>query len=312
MPEAGVKVFCRFRPFNKREIDLGADKGVDFEFSPGGVKIEAEGRKYEFPFDYCWDGTCHQADVHRHCAAQSVQDIFEGYNGTIFAYGQTGAGKSWSMMGDKNHPELKGIIPRSGDEIFERINQCATGTEFIVKCSYLEVYREAIKDLLDPSKVNLPIREHPSRGIYVDGLTQVSVQSATEIMDVLNIGDAARAVAATNMNATSSRSHSVFIVTVSQRTEEGSTKEGKLNLVDLAGSEKVGKTGASGQTLEEAKMINKSLSAVRKRPRTGSNCCSPLLYRGPVTLFLCLTRSLAKSSRRWRTARSTFHIATRS
>ena len=115
MPEAGVKVFCRFRPFNKREIELGADKALDFKFTPTACKLEEGGRKYDFPFDYCWDGDCLQTDVYEHCAAQSVLDIFEGYNGTIFAYGQTGSGKSWSMMGDKNSEDLKGIIPRAGE-----------------------------------------------------------------------------------------------------------------------------------------------------------------------------------------------------
>jgi kinesin family protein 5 len=276
---AGVKVFCRFRPFNRRERDLGADKAVDFQFSPGQLQFTGEGRKYTFPFDYCWDGTCHQQDVYEHCAAQYVQDVFEGYNGTIFAYGQTGAGKSWSMMGDKSVEDLKGIIPRAGDAIFDRISRNATGTQFSVKCSYLEVYREAIKDLLNPVNDNLPVREHPSRGIYVDGLTEAAVATADDIADVLSLGDSARAVASTNMNAVSSRSHSVFIVTVSQRNEEGSTKAGKLNLVDLAGSEKISKTGASGQTLEEAKMINKSLSAVR---------VPPLLMQPPVLMMLLL------------------------
>ena len=124
------------------------------------------------------------------------------------------------------------------------------------------MYREAIKDLLNPAQTNMAVREHPTRGIYVDGLTEVQASSSEEVMDVINLGDSARAVASTNMNAVSSRSHSVFIVKVQQVSEEGSKKEGKLNLVDLAGSEKVGKTGASGQTLEEAKMINKSLSAL--------------------------------------------------
>ena len=137
-----------------------------------------------------------------------------------------------------------------------------TAQVFTVTASYLEVYREAIKDLLDGTKDNLQVREHPTQGIYVDGLTKATVSTAEEIYDVLNMGDSARAVASTNMNATSSRSHSVFMVNVSQKSEEGSTKAGTLNLVDLAGSEKVGKTGAKGQTLEEAKMINKSLSAL--------------------------------------------------
>jgi kinesin family protein 5 len=212
--------------------------------------------------DFCWDGSCNQDDVYNQCASKSVTDVFDGYNGTIFAYGQTGSGKSWSMMGDKNSEELKGIIPRSADAIFTRCFNDQSGTQYTVSCSYLQVYRETIGDLLNPAKQNLPVREHPSKGVYVDGLTQTYVASYADIMDVLTLGDSARAVASTNMNAVSSRSHSVFIMQVSQKTEEGSTKTGRLNLVDLAGSEKIGKTGAQGETLEEAKKINQSLSAL--------------------------------------------------
>jgi kinesin family protein 5 len=150
----------------------------------------------------------------------------------------------------------------ASSDIFANIGKNASGTTYTVKCSYLEVYREAIKDLLNPEQTNMHVREHPTRGIYVDGLTEVQAGNSEEVMDVINLGDSARAVASTNMNAVSSRSHSVFIVKVQQVSEEGSKKEGKLNLVDLAGSEKIGKTGATGQTLEEAKMINKSLSAL--------------------------------------------------
>ena len=131
------------------------------------------------------------------------------------------------------------------------------------------MYREAIKDLLNPSQTNMAVREHPSRGIYVDGLTEVQVASSDEIMDVINLGDSARAVASTNMNAVSSRSHSVFVVTVAQVNEEGSKKQGKLNLVDLAGSEKVGKTGASGQTLVRRRPAACAATA-RPPPHTSS------------------------------------------
>ena len=131
------------------------------------------------------------------------------------------------------------------------------------------MYREAIKDLLNPSQTNMAVREHPSRGIYVDGLTEVQVASAHEIMDVINLGDSARAVASTNMNAVSSRSHSVFVVTVAQVNEEGSKKQGKLNLVDLAGSEKIGKTGASGQTLVRRRPAACAATA-RPPPHTNS------------------------------------------
>ena len=136
------------------------------------------------------------------------------------------------------------------------------------------MYREAIKDLLNPSQTNMAVREHPSRGIYVDGLTEVQVASAHEIMDVINLGDSARAVASTNMNAVSSRSHSVFVVTVAQVNEEGSKKQGKLNLVDLAGSEKIGKTGASGQTL-----VRRRPAACAATARPPPHTCSRLSRR---------------------------------
>jgi kinesin family protein 5 len=260
-----VRVFCRFRPFNQREKDLGEDQGVEINIKPGQVEIvdPTTGRKRDFPMDHCFEGGCHQRDVFDTIALQSVEDIFEGFNGTIFAYGQTGSGKSWSMMGgDKRDADLKGIIPRSADAIFAKAAADQSGTVYSVACSYLQVYKEKIGDLLDPSKNNLQVREDPRSGVYVDGLTQAYVSSMDEVMGVLLKGDSSRAVAATNMNAVSSRSHSVFIVEVTQKTTEGGTKKGRLNLVDLAGSEKVGKTGASGNTLEEAKKINQSLSAL--------------------------------------------------
>lgn len=157
---------------------------------------------------------------------------------------------------------LGGIIPRSTEDIFEKIHQ-TEGIEFTVQVSYLEVYRETVKDLLDATKTNLSVREGKDHSFYVEGLTEEYVTDAEEVLDALKRGDENRAVAATKMNAVSSRSHSVFMMKVNQRRiDDGSTKTGQLNLVDLAGSEKIQKTGASGQTLEEAKMINKSLSAL--------------------------------------------------
>ena len=263
-----VRVFCRFRPFNKREIALGADQALKIDIKAESITITdpTDGKARDFPFDYAFNTDTTQDLVFEKCASISVNDVMAGYNGTIFAYGQTGAGKSWSMMGDKNSEDLKGIIPRSAEEIFKRIVADATGITYSVTASYLEVYREKIGDLLgdrsNPKTLDLAVREHPSKGIYVDGLTEKAVTSWEAVLEVLEQGDSTRAVAATNMNAVSSRSHSVFIVQVNQENSEGSKKAGKLNLVDLAGSEKVGKTGAKGQTLEEAKKINQSLSAL--------------------------------------------------
>jgi kinesin family member 5 len=182
----------------------------------------------------------------------------------VFAYGQTGAGKSFTMMGsDIYDPQTKGIIPRIVEQIFESILTSPGSIEYTVRVSYMEIYMERIKDLMEPLHDNLPIHEEKNRGVYVAGLHELYVSSVQEVFEIMRRGGAARSVAATNMNQESSRSHSIFVITVTQKNvETGSAKSGRLYLVDLAGSEKVGKTGASGQTLEEAKKINKSLSAL--------------------------------------------------
>ena len=193
-----------------------------------------------------------------------MDDILNGYNGTVFAYGQTGAGKSYTMMGsDIDNEESKGIIPRIVEQIFTSILASPGNIEYTVRVSYMEIYMERIRDLLQPSNDNLPVHEEKSRGVYVKGLLEIYVSSVQEVYEVMRRGGTARATAATNMNQESSRSHSIFVITITQKNvETGSAKSGQLFLVDLAGSEKVGKTGASGQTLEEAKKINKSLSAL--------------------------------------------------
>jgi len=205
-----------------------------------------------------------QTDVFDFSIRPTVDDILNGYNGTVFAYGQTGAGKSYTMMGtDIDNEESKGIIPRIVEQIFASILASPGNIEYTVRVSYMEIYMERIRDLLAPQNDNLPVHEEKSRGVYVKGLLEIYVSSVQEVYEVMRRGGTARAVAATNMNQESSRSHSIFVVTITQKNvETGSAKSGQLFLVDLAGSEKVGKTGASGQTLEEAKKINKSLSAL--------------------------------------------------
>jgi kinesin family protein 5 len=206
-----------------------------------------------------------QKDIFEFSIKPTVDDILNGYNGTVFAYGQTGAGKSFTMMGagDIENEETRGIIPRIVEQIFESILASPSNIEYTVRVSYMEIYMERIRDLLNPVNDNLPVHEEKSRGVYVKGLLEVYVSSVDEVYEVMRRGGAARAVAATNMNQESSRSHSIFVVQINQKNvETGSLKTGSLYLVDLAGSEKVGKTGASGQTLEEAKKINKSLSAL--------------------------------------------------
>lgn len=211
-----------------------------------------------------FDADSRQNDVFDFSIRSTVDDILNGYNGTVFAYGQTGAGKSYTMMGsDIDDDENKGIIPRIVEQMFASIMASPGNIEYTVRVSYMEIYMERIRDLLVPQNDNLPVHEEKSRGVYVKGLLEIYVSSVQEVYEVMRRGDATRAVAATNMNQESSRSHSIFVATITQKNvETGSAKSGQLFLVDLAGSEKVGKTGASGQTLEEAKKINKSLSAL--------------------------------------------------
>jgi kinesin family protein 5 len=268
MPDANVRVICRFRPVNQRELKEYIDEEkakTQIRFvGDTTVEIISPGKEtLTFTFDRVFHSDATQQSVYELAAKDTIEDILQGYNGTIFAYGQTGAGKSYTMFGpDLSEPNLKGIIPRACAHIFDYINNDETGTEFTIKCSFLEIYKEVIHDLLNPKNTNLRVRETPSRGVWVENLSEVFVTCEQEVMDLIKLGEKFRATAATNMNAVSSRSHSLFILTLSQKARDGSTKIGKLNLADLAGSEKVGKTGAVGETLEEAKKINQSLSAL--------------------------------------------------
>lgn len=244
-------------------MDSGGKPIVAFQGDDTCV-LESRDAQGTFTFDRVFDMSCKQADIFDFSIRPTVDDILNGYNGTVFAYGQTGAGKSYTMMGTSIDDEAnRGVIPRIVDQIFASIMSSPSTIEYTVRVSYMEIYMEKIRDLLAPQNDNLPIHEEKNRGVYVKGLLEIYVSSVQEVMEVMRRGGNARAVAATNMNQESSRSHSIFVITISQKhVETGSSKSGQLFLVDLAGSEKVGKTGASGQTLEEAKKINKSLSAL--------------------------------------------------
>ncbi|KAI5210086.1 kinesin-domain-containing protein [Aureobasidium subglaciale] len=251
-------------PQNKVELASGGTPIVQFE-GPDTCNVQSrDGGGGSFTFDRVFDMACRQSDVFDFSIRPTVDDILNGYNGTVFAYGQTGAGKSYTMMGsDIGSSDQKGVIPRITEQIFASIMASESNIEYTVRVSYMEIYMERIRDLLVPQNDNLPIHEEKNRGVYVKGLMEVYVSSVDEVYQILERGGMSRAVAATNMNQESSRSHSIFVITVGQKNvETGSVKSGQLFLVDLAGSEKVGKTGASGQTLEEAKKINKSLSAL--------------------------------------------------
>ncbi|KAI1812746.1 kinesin-domain-containing protein [Poronia punctata] len=258
-----IKVVARFRPQNKIELESGGEPIVSFDGNDT-CSITSNEASGSFTFDRVFDMKVKQHEIFDYSIKPTVDDILNGYNGTVFAYGQTGAGKSYTMMGTSiEDDDGKGITPRIVEQIFTSILSSPPTIEYTVRVSYMEIYMERIRDLLSPHNDNLPVHEEKNRGVYVKGLLEIYVSSVEEVFEVMKRGGNARAVAATNMNQESSRSHSIFVITVTQKNlETGSMKSGQLFLVDLAGSEKVGKTGASGQTLEEAKKINKSLSAL--------------------------------------------------
>ncbi len=239
----------------------GRERQVYLDIANVPQSREAQGT---FTFDRVFDMNSEQSDIFDYSIKSTVDDILNGYNGTVFAYGQTGAGKSYTMMGTSiDDGQGRGVIPRIVEQIFASILTSPATIEYTVRVSYMEIYMERIRDLMAPQNDNLPVHEEKNRGVYVKGLLEIYVSSVQEVYEVMRRGGNARAVAATNMNQESSRSHSIFVITITQKNvETGSAKSGQLFLVDLAGSEKVGKTGASGQTLEEAKKINKSLSAL--------------------------------------------------
>lgn len=263
---ANVKVFCRFRPLNSKEIQISQNCCANF-INDKTISISQQYENAEplkFTFDSVFTPEASQELVYEIAARPIVNAVMEGFNGTVFAYGQTSSGKTFTMTGpDFEDPEMIGIIPRMVTTVFDEICSADECIEFSVKVSYCEIYLEKIKDLLDTSKNDLKIREDRTRGIYIDGITEQYVSDDKDVYDLMKIGIENREVAYTNMNSGSSRSHSLFLLTIGQtNSKDLSGKIGKLYLVDLAGSEKVNKTGAAGKRLEEAKNINKSLTVL--------------------------------------------------
>ncbi|CAD6234505.1 GSCOCG00001959001-RA-CDS [Cotesia congregata] len=259
--EDSIRVVCRFRPLNDSEEKAGSKFVV--KFPSGGEEncISIGGKVYLF--DKVFKPNATQDKVYNEAAKSIVTDVLAGYNGTIFAYGQTSSGKTHTMEGVIGDANKQGIIPRIVNDIFNHIYGMEENLEFHIKVSYFEIYMDKIRDLLDVSKVNLSVHEDKNRVPFVKGATERFVSSPEEVFEVIEEGKSNRHIAVTNMNEHSSRSHSVFLINVKQENLENQKKlSGKLYLVDLAGSEKVSKTGAEGTVLDEAKNINKSLSAL--------------------------------------------------
>uniref|UniRef100_A0A8C2CH85 plus-end-directed kinesin ATPase n=1 Tax=Cyprinus carpio TaxID=7962 RepID=A0A8C2CH85_CYPCA len=279
MAGASVKVAVRVRPFNSRE--MGKESKCIIQMSGNTTTIinpkqPKESKSFNFDYSY-WSHTTPE-DVNYACQKQVYKDIgeemllhaFEGYNVCIFAYGQTGAGKSYTMMG-KQEKDQEGIIPLLCEDLFSKISDNNDNSmSYSVEVSYMEIYCERVRDLLNPkNKGNLRVREHPLMGPYVEDLSKLAVTSYNDIQDLMDSGNKARTVAATNMNETSSRSHAVFNIIFTQKrcdsdTDNTSEKVSKISLVDLAGSERADSTGAKGTRLKEGANINKSLTTLGK------------------------------------------------
>jgi kinesin family protein 5 len=259
-----VSVMCRFRPLNEKEKLLTKDICVEFLDSQQlNLRSTAENNSYKFAFDRIFDMNSAQQSVYDAAARPIIDSVLEGFNGTIFAYGQTSSGKTHTMQGILDSQEEEGIIPRMIRNVFSHIMNSSEDIEFTVKVSMIEIYMEKIRDLIDVTRSNLNIREDRAKGLYIEDLSEHYVGGESEVLELMKVGSENRAIAATNMNEQSSRSHSIFIMTIHQNNvKDLVAKTGKLYLVDLAGSEKISKTGATGSVLDEAKMINKSLTTL--------------------------------------------------
>ncbi|XP_023700548.1 kinesin family member 4 [Paramormyrops kingsleyae] len=258
-----VRVGLRCRPLVPKELSEGCQ--CCLTFVPGEPQVIV-GNDKAFTYDYVFDPMTEQEEVFNTAVSPLMSGLFKGYNATVLAYGQTGSGKTFSMGGtytsaQENEPTV-GVIPRVIKRIFHEKGKTADG-DFTLSVSYLEIYNEEILDLLCSSKDKpaISIREDPKEGIKIVGLTEKEVFSQHEMVSCLELGNAARTVGSTAMNAASSRSHAIFTITLEQRQggDKSEAVVSKLHLVDLAGSERQKKTKAEGDRLKEGISINRGL-----------------------------------------------------
>lgn len=217
-----------------------------------------EDRKHFFTFDSVLQPGTKEEAVYDAVARPSIESLMEGYNSTIFAYGQTGAGKTHTMMGTEAQP---GIIPRAIRHIFDEIDESDAGTSFQMRASFVEIYNETVRDLLDPKLKELRVRDM-SGFSYIEDVREVPITTEEDVHDLLRKGSGIRATASHDMNDASSRSHSIFILYLVATTADGNRRTSILNLCDLAGSEKLKKTNATGDRMKESVNINQSLSTL--------------------------------------------------
>ncbi|EGR28519.1 kinesin motor domain protein, partial [Ichthyophthirius multifiliis] len=264
-----VKTYIRFRPNNQAELDLNKNGlGQNIIEFIGVQTVKLINDTITYTVDKVFQQDCTQEQIYEEIAVGVVNDVLIGYNGTIFAYGVSGSGKSHTMFGNLDNQQQQGIIPRMCDQLFDHVNnEENSDIEYTIKCSMLEIYKENLHDSLNmqqDEKIELKIKEHPQKGIIVQGLIQRQVGDENELIDLIDFGYSNRQTRATKLNEYSSRSHTIFMVQITQKLASGAEKNGKLNLIDLAGCEKVSKSGAVGEGLEEAIKINVSLTCLGK------------------------------------------------
>ncbi|KAI4327280.1 hypothetical protein L6164_019760 [Bauhinia variegata] len=254
-----VKVFG-----NREVLVLDPDQSKDYL-----DRIQNRTKEKRYCFDYAFAPDCTNLDVYSHSVSSVISGVVQGLNATVFAYGSTGSGKTYTMVGTEDDP---GLMVLSLHTIFDLIKKDKSSDEFEVTCSYLEVYNEVIYDLLERSSGHLELREDPEQGIIVAGLRCIKVQTADKILELLNLGNSRRKTESTEANSTSSRSHAVLEITVKRKQRnryQNQLTRGKLALVDLAGSERACETKSGGQKLRDGANINRSLLAL-------ANCINAL------------------------------------
>ncbi|KAL2083296.1 hypothetical protein ACEWY4_021069 [Coilia grayii] len=269
-----VRVAVRVRPLNKREKDLSSKVIVHMEGKTTSIinvkdalTNSSEVKPKSFTYDFSYDSSndekpnfVSQDKVFTDLGHDVLEDAFEGYNACILAYGQTGSGKSYTMMGNAGDV---GLIPRICEGLFSRITHLsqADHTSFHTAVSYLEIYKERVRDLLSEGRC-LRVREHPVEGPYVEGLSTPQVHSYSDVEKLMEKGNGSRVTASTAMNDTSSRSHAIFTINFRQAqldAEQPSETTSKVHLVDLVGSERADAARGGWMRLKEGASINKSL-----------------------------------------------------